>query len=71
MFSHELGQGSFGASEDDLTNIEITPSGIGLHWETLDVDLTVSSLLQGIYGTKVWMEQLRQKREVAWVVLNT
>ncbi|BAU14570.1 hypothetical protein LEP3755_51190 [Leptolyngbya sp. NIES-3755] len=65
MFPHELGQGLAGASENDLANIEITPSGLGLHWEALDVDLTVPSLLQGIYGTRAWMEQLKQKREVA------
>lgn len=65
MFPHELGQGLAGASENDLSNIELTPAGLGLHWEALDVDLTVPSLLQGIYGTKAWMEQLRQNREVA------
>ncbi|MBD1824234.1 DUF2442 domain-containing protein [Cyanobacteria bacterium FACHB-DQ100] len=62
MFPHELAQGLADASEEDLATIEITPSGIGLHWEALDVDLTVPALLQGIYGTKAWMQQLRQKR---------
>ncbi|MBW4442572.1 MAG: DUF2442 domain-containing protein [Plectolyngbya sp. WJT66-NPBG17] len=65
MFPHELGQGLSNASEEDLANIEITPSGIGLHWEALDVDLTVPSLLQGIYGTKAWMKQLRHKQTAA------
>jgi hypothetical protein len=61
MFPHELGQGLAGANPDELAQVEVTPSGIGLHWETLDVDLTVPSLLQGIYGTKAWMAQLKQK----------
>ncbi len=65
MFPHHLGQGLADADPADLNNIEITPFGTGLHWPTLDVDLTVPSLLQGIYGTKSWMEHLRQKQNVA------
>ncbi|MEG4856926.1 MAG: DUF2442 domain-containing protein [Microcoleus sp.] len=65
MFPHHLGQGLANASADDLAAVEVTPSGIGLHWETLDVDLTVPSLLRGIYGTKTWMEQLHQQQIVA------
>lgn len=65
MFPHELGQGLAGASADDLAAVEVTSFGIGLHWEALDVDLTVPSLLRGIYGTKAWMEQLRQRQNVA------
>ena len=65
MFPHELGQGLEGANPDELAAVEVTPSGIGLHWETLDVDLTVPSLLRGIYGTKAWMAKLKQKQEAA------
>ena len=65
MFPYELGQGLAGANPDALAEVEVTPSGIGLHWETLDVDLTVPSILRGIYGTKAWMAELRQKWEVA------
>lgn len=65
MFPHELGQGLAGAEPDDLAAVEVTAFGIGLHWEALDVDLTVPSLLRGIYGTKAWMEQLRQNQNVA------
>lgn len=65
MFPSKLGQGLAEASPDELAAVEVTPSGIGLHWEALDVDLTVPSLLQGIYGTKAWMEQLRQKQVAA------
>lgn len=58
MFPHHLGQGLAHASAEDLGAIEVTPSGYGLHWEALDVDLSVPSLLKGIYGTRIWMEQL-------------
>ena len=61
MFPHHLGQGLAGASPQDLGAVEVTPYGLGLHWEVLDVDLQVKSLLQGIYGTKLWMEKLRQE----------
>lgn len=62
MFPDHLGQGLANATPDDLAAVEVTPFGIGLHWETLDVDLTVPSLLRGIYGTKTWMEQLHQQQ---------
>lgn len=32
-------------------------SGIGLHWETLDVDLSVPDLLAGPFGAKAHMAQ--------------
>ena len=45
-------KGLVGANPDELAAVEVTPSAIGLHWEKLDVDLTVPSLLRGVYGTK-------------------
>ncbi|MBC7971264.1 MAG: DUF2442 domain-containing protein [Verrucomicrobia bacterium] len=65
MFPHELGQGLAEAHPDELAAVEVTPSGIGLHWEALDVDLTVPSLLRGVYGTKAWMAKLKQNQEAA------
>ena len=61
MFPHHLAQGLAGASPEDLEAVEVTPYGSGLHWESLDVDLQVKSLLQGVYGTKAWMTKLRQE----------
>jgi hypothetical protein len=58
MFAHELGQGLAGATPDELADLELTPSGIGLHWKRLGVDLEVAPLLQGSYGTHSWMEEL-------------
>ena len=57
-FPPDIAQGLAGASPDDLANVEITPMGDGLHWETLDTDFTVVGLLVGRFGTKKWMEQL-------------
>lgn len=38
-----------------LGEIEIAPSGLALHWPSLDADVYVPSLMQGIFGTKRWM----------------
>ena len=59
MFLHHLGQGLANACAGVLGAIEITPSGYGLHWEALDMDLSVPSLPKDIYGTCAWMEQLQ------------
>ncbi|HEY9906192.1 MAG TPA: DUF2442 domain-containing protein [Thermosynechococcaceae cyanobacterium] len=58
-FLAELGQGLSGATPEDLAEVEVTPSGMGLHWEKLDADLSVPALLNGIYGNSSWMEQLK------------
>jgi hypothetical protein len=58
LFPPELVQGLAGASPDELAQVEVTPSGEGLHWETLDVDLSIPALMVGIFGTKAWMAEL-------------
>lgn len=61
MFSFPagLGQGLTGASPEELAEVEVTSSGTGLHWETLDADLSVPALLNGIYGNAAWMANMR------------
>lgn len=44
------------ASDDDLAQVEVGPAGIGLHWEHLDVDLTVSGLARPALGTRTLMQ---------------
>lgn len=60
-FPPHLGQGLAGASTEDLSDVEITPSGQGLHWEKLDVDLSIPGILAGIFGTKAWMAEIGRK----------
>ena len=50
-----MAQGLAGARASDLASIEITPTGLGLHWPKLDADLHLPSLLQGLFGTRRWM----------------
>lgn len=58
LFPTELAEGLAGASKKDLKSVEITPSGDGLHWGKLDVDLSITGLLMGIFGSKTWMREL-------------
>ncbi len=39
-----------GASPEDLAEIEVSPTGLGLHWPKLDADLYVPTLLRGVVG---------------------
>jgi len=54
-------QGVAGAKASDLAAIEITPTGLGLHWPKLDADLYLPALLQGLFGTRRWMASLMGK----------
>lgn len=54
-FPAGLAQGLAGASPEALGEIELSGGGYGLHWPSLDVDLTVPGLLAGIFGTARWM----------------
>jgi hypothetical protein len=54
-FSPHLAEGLAGASPKALSSINISPSGQGLHWPLLDVDLFVPSLLQGAFGSQKWI----------------
>jgi Protein of unknown function (DUF2442) len=57
-FPSQLLEGLKLATPEQLAEVEVTPSGYGLHWESLDVDLGVPQLVAGIFGTKTWMKEL-------------
>ncbi len=48
-------QGLEQAKPEQLTPIEISPSGLGLHFPALDADLYLPSLLEGFLGSRRWM----------------
>jgi hypothetical protein len=54
-FSPRDAQGLEGAKPSQLDEIEITPSGFGIHFPKLDADLHVLGLLEGFLGSKKWM----------------
>lgn len=78
-FSPALVPNLRGASVGDLAEVEVTPSGAGLHWERLDEDLSVPALVQGIYGPQTaagavppylsmeFPEDLCARIETAWI----
>lgn len=54
-------QGLVTASAKDLSAICISPSGYGIHFPELDVDLYLPALMEGIFGTKAWMAERGRK----------
>jgi hypothetical protein len=54
-FPARLGQGLQTATDDQLSQVEILGVGFGLHWEALDVDLKVESLMAGRFGSTRYM----------------
>jgi len=57
-FPPRLAQGLETATEEQLAQVEILGGGYGLHWEALDADLSVPSLLAGLFGTRSHMARL-------------
>jgi hypothetical protein len=57
-FPKKLLQGLESAASGQLSEVEVTPSGYGLHWKSLDVDLGVPQLVAFIFGTQAWMTEL-------------
>ena len=55
FFSPKDAQGLEDARPAQLNEIEITPSGFGLHFPKLDADLYVPALLEGFLGSRKWM----------------
>ncbi len=54
-FPPRLAQGLETATDEQLAQVEILGAGYGLHWEALDVDLSIPGLLSGLFGTKAYM----------------
>jgi hypothetical protein len=48
-------QGLERAKPEHLADIEISPSGLGLHFPALDADLYLPTLLDGFLGSRRWM----------------
>jgi len=60
-FPPHLAEGLDQAKPDDLVDIEISPSGLGLHFPKLDADLYLPALLEGTLGSRKWMAGLMGK----------
>ena len=60
-FPPHLAQGLKGAKDADLKIIQLSPQGTGLHWPRLSVDLSVTGLLSGVFGSRNWTSQQAAK----------
>lgn len=46
--------------EKDLSDLRLVSEGTQIHWDKLDVQFYVKSLLEGIFGTRKWMKNLNE-----------
>jgi hypothetical protein len=61
-FPPELAEGLHQAASVDLAKIEISPTGLGLHWPKLDADLYLPALINGVLGSARWMAGLMGRK---------
>jgi hypothetical protein len=59
-FSPRDAEGLDQASSTELDQVEISPSGYGIHFPRLDVDLHLSGLLAGHLGSERWLAARQQ-----------
>ncbi len=57
----KLLQGLSDANPQQVKQIEVTPLQDGVFWEELDVHINIPALLQGVFGTKAWMNMVRKE----------
>jgi hypothetical protein len=73
-FPPALVEGLAGAEAADLEAVEILGAGYGLHWEALDVDISVPGVVAGVFGTRSFMARqggvVRSERKAAAAKVN-
>lgn len=57
-FPPQMAEGLDKATASDLATIEISPTGLGLHWPKLDADFYLPALMDGVFGSPRWMAGL-------------
>lgn len=61
IFPADMGQGLANATNEELADVQVLGKGFGLHWEKLNADLSIASLVVGIFGSKSWMQELARR----------
>jgi hypothetical protein len=56
-FPPVLAQGLETATREELDELELTPSGLGLHFPRIDADVYVPALMQVVFGSRTWMAE--------------
>ena len=59
IFPAHAAEGLADATDAELAKVEILGASYGLHWEALDVDLSVPGLLTDLFGTRKWLDRQR------------
>lgn len=54
-------EGLADAKPSVIASVDIAGGGYALHWQTLDLDLSVPDLVAGCLGTKAWMSSLARQ----------
>ena len=54
-FPAKEAEGLENAKPSQLREIEVSPSGFGIHFPKLDADIYITALLEGFLGSKRWM----------------
>jgi hypothetical protein len=49
-----------GATDDQIQDVDVVGGGLYLRWHSLDEDMFVPNLLNGILGTQKWMNGLKE-----------
>jgi hypothetical protein len=55
-FPPAAAQGLEHASDKALSNVHISPFGLGLHWPDCNADLLVAGLVEGLLGSRAFMK---------------
>ena len=64
-FTPRSTQGLECALPTELMDIEVTPSGLGVHFPKIDADVYLPALLEGCLGTRSWMSSLGGERTMS------
>ncbi len=59
MFPARALEGLQDATAQQMADVELLGE-TGLHWESLDIDYTISGLMNGIFGSRTFMEAQRK-----------
>ncbi len=51
-------QGLSNAEPEKIAAVKVMPRGVALHWDKLDVQMSVPELIAGVFGTRKWMAEL-------------
>ncbi|MEO1132674.1 MAG: DUF2442 domain-containing protein [Cyanobacteria bacterium J06639_1] len=49
------------ASDELLAEVDLTPSLLGLRWDTLDVDLSIPGLMLDCFGIQTWTQEMGRR----------